>query len=226
MAKSKIIKELANNEITMEVALNRLLIIASDLNNDNLADWAATELHGYSKDMELPAYRKKKSMRFVYSGINGGFQVTNLPFTYYSIISEHDEDAFDVPIMDSINTLQGFLDNSDSQSYCRDFTYLSGEVYKKTGISCTYILQQVPLNLLQNILSEIKTRLLRVLIKLDKEYGCLDDLDVDISAKTPEEIAEINKTVNNYIYIDNSIKVGDKNKIESSEILGGGEING
>ena len=199
MAKSKIIKELANNEITMEVALNRLLIIASDLNNDDLAEWAATELHGYSKDMELPAYRKKKSMHFTYSGINGGFQVTNIPFTYYSIISEHDEDAFDVPIMDSITTLQGFLDNSNSQSYCRDFTYLSGAVYKKTGISCTSILQQVPLNLLQNILGEIKTRLLRVLIKLDKEYGCLDDLDVDITDKTPEEVAEINKIINNYI---------------------------
>lgn len=218
MAKSKIIKELANNEITMEVALNRLLIIASDLNNDDLADWAATELHGYGKDMELPEYRKKKSMHFTYSGINGGFQVTNLPFTYYNIISEHDEDAFDVPIMDSITTLQDFLDNNDSQSYGRDFTYLSGAVYKKTGISCTSIIQHVPLNLLQNILSEIKTRLLRVLIKLDKEYGSLDSLDVDVTDKTPEEVAEINKIVNNYIYVDNSIEVGDKNKINRTKM--------
>ena len=31
MAKSKIIKELANNQISMEVALQRLMIIASDL---------------------------------------------------------------------------------------------------------------------------------------------------------------------------------------------------
>lgn len=218
MAKSKIIKELANNEITMEVALNRLLIIASDLNNDELADWAATELHGYSKDMEIPSYRKKKSMHFVYSGINGGFQVSNLPFTYYNIIAEHDKDAFDVPIMDSITTLQDFLDNSNSQSYCRDFTYLSGTVYEKTGITCTSIRQQVPLNLLQNILSEIKTRLLKILIRLDKEYGNLDDLDVDVTDKTPEEIAAINKIVNNYIYVDNSIEVGDKNKINRTKI--------
>ena len=36
MAKSKIIKELANNQISMEVALQRLMIIASDLGNEEL----------------------------------------------------------------------------------------------------------------------------------------------------------------------------------------------
>ena len=36
--------------------------------------------------------------------------------------------------------------------------------------------------------------ILRILIKLDKEYGCLDDLDVDITKKTPEEIAELIRT--------------------------------
>ena len=220
MAKSKIIKALANNEISMEIALNRLLVIASDLDNDSLADWAAAELHGYSKGMELPEYRKKKSMHFTYSGINGGFQVTNIPFTYLEIIAEHDENAFDIPIMDSVTTLQDFLDNSDKQSYCRDYTYLNGYVYERTGIQCTSILQRVPLNFLQNILSEIKTRLLRVLVKLDKEYGCLDDLDVDTSVKSPEEVAAINKVVNNYIFVDNSVKVGDNNKIKETTFKG------
>lgn len=226
MAKSKIIKALANNEISMEIALNRLLIIASDLDNDSLADWTAAELHGYSKDMELPEYRKKKSLHFTYSGINGHFQITHSPFPYVAIIAEHDENAFDVPIMDSVSTLQTFIDNYETQSYCGDYTYLNGYVYERTGIQCTSIMQRVPLNFLQNILSEIKTRLLRILIKLDKEYGCLDDLDVDTSAKSPEEVAAINKVVNNYIYINNSVNIGDKNKIEGSEILGGGKHNG
>lgn len=226
MAKSKIIKALANNEISMEIALNRLLIIASDLNNNDLADWAAAELHGYSKDMELPSYRKKKSLHFTYSGINGSFQVNNSPFTYLSIIAEHDENAFEVPIMDSISTLQSFIENYETQSYCRDFSYLNGYVYEETGIQCTSIIQRVPMNFLQNILSEIKTRLLRVLIKLDKEYGSLDELDVDTTDKTPEEVDEINRVVNNYIFIDNSINMGDKNKIKGSGIFSGGKGRG
>ena len=44
MAKSKVIKELASNEISLEVALNRLLIIASDIENDELAQWVENEL--------------------------------------------------------------------------------------------------------------------------------------------------------------------------------------
>ena len=217
MAKSKIIKLLANNEISMETALNRLLIIASDLDNDDLADWAAAELHGYNKDMDLPVYRKKKCLHFTYSGINGAFQVTDSPFTHLEIIVEHDKDAFDVPIVDSVSTLQHFVDNSQTFSYCRDYSYLSEFVYEETGIQCTSIKQRVPLNFLQNILSEIKIRLLRVLIKLDKEYGCLDDLDVDKTVKAPEEVEAINKIVNNYIFFDNRITMGDKNKIKGSE---------
>ena len=47
MAKSKIIKELANNDISLEVALNRLMIIASDIENEELSQWAERELNGY-----------------------------------------------------------------------------------------------------------------------------------------------------------------------------------
>lgn len=94
----------------------------------------------------------------------------------------------------------------------------------KTGIQCTSIYQTVPLNFLQKILSQIKTTLMHVFLKLDKEYGCLDNLDVDTAEKGPKEIEEINKIVNNYIFTDNSINVGDKNKFRDSRILvGGGE---
>lgn len=72
MAKSKIIKELANNQISMEVALQRLMIIASDLGNEELLTWTETELQGYSPSDTLPEYRNIHSTYFVYSGINGG----------------------------------------------------------------------------------------------------------------------------------------------------------
>ena len=216
MAKSKIIKELANNEITMEVALNRLLIIASDIDNEELSEWASSELHGYKQSEVFPAYRQIKSTQFIYCGINGSFQVTNVPFTYLPILQEIVPDIINLQIGDSISTLQGFLDNSDSYSYCRDYSYLNDYVYGKTGIQCTRIIQCVPLNYLQNIMSEIKTRLLKVLIKLDKEFGSLDDLDVNTESKTPEEIERINSIVNNYIYVDNSVKIGDKNRIDNT----------
>ena len=68
MAKSKIIKELANKEVALEVAFNRLLIIASDLNNDDLINWATNELNGYSKDM---MNYLKKLANMVYPVVSG-----------------------------------------------------------------------------------------------------------------------------------------------------------
>lgn len=39
MPKSTVIKELANNAISLEVALNRLMLIASDISNEELKQW-------------------------------------------------------------------------------------------------------------------------------------------------------------------------------------------
>lgn len=226
MAKSTIIKELANNQIPMEVALQRLMIIASDLENEELSAWAEAELHGYSQSDTLPEYRNIRSIHFLYSGINGSFKVANCPFTFTNILEEKLSNIYNVPIMDSVSSLQDFVDNPDKKSYRRDFSMLNGYVLQRTGIQCTSIYQTVPLNFLQKILSQIKTILMHVFLKLDKEYGCLDDLDVDTTTKTPEEVEKINEVVNNYIFIDNSINVGDKNKLKGSEIFGGGKGHG
>lgn len=169
MAKSTIIKELANNQISMEVALQRLMIIASDLENEELSAWAEAELHGYSQSDALPEYRNIQSIHFVYSGINGSFKVTNCPFTFTSVLEEKLSDIYNVPIMDSVSSLQNFVDNPDKQSYRRDFSMLNGYVLQRTGIQCTSIYQTVPLNFLQKILSQIKTILMNVFLKLDKE---------------------------------------------------------
>lgn len=226
MAKSKIIKELANNQISMEVALQRLMIIASDLGNEELLTWTETELQGYSPSDTLPEYRNIRSTYFVYSGINGGFKVTDCPFTFTNILKEKLSDIYNVPIMDSFSSLQNFIDSPGKQSYRRDFSMLNGYVLQRTGIQCTSIYQMVPLNFLQKIVSQIKTILMKIFLKLDKEYGGLDDLDVDTTAKTPDEVDAINKVVNNYIFIDNSVNVGDRNKLKGSGIFSGGKGHG
>jgi len=80
MAKSKIIKGIANKEISLEVAFNRLLIIASDIGNQDLIDWATNELNGYPNQAQIPSYRKSGLGQIIYSGINGTFQITAQPF--------------------------------------------------------------------------------------------------------------------------------------------------
>ena len=77
----------------------------------------------------------------------------------------------------------------------------------------------VPCKLYFNgIINALKTTLLKILLELDKLFGNLDGLDIDTSAKTQDEIQQINQNIINII-IDKHVEIGDKNKIEGS-ILG------
>lgn len=58
MAKSKILKELASNQTSLDVVLSRLIIIASDIEDIKLQEWALNELNGYSKNENVPEYRQ------------------------------------------------------------------------------------------------------------------------------------------------------------------------
>lgn len=56
MAKSKIIKDLVNDEISIEIALNRTKIITNELNNNALEKWINSEVLGYDTS-DIPSYR-------------------------------------------------------------------------------------------------------------------------------------------------------------------------
>lgn len=225
MAKSKIIKELANNSISLDVALSRLFIIASDIGNDELQQWAECELHGYGKNM-LPEYRYAKNTVFKYSGINGSYKVTDAPLPLLEIMKTEDPATFYLPIPDGIRTIEDFVNNPTPNEVGRDLTWAASMVLKMSGIQCYSIKQIVPLNIFEGVLNTVKILLMKIFIKLDKTYGCLDDLDIDTDSISPEEVAATNTTINKYIYVDNSVNIGDKNKLEGSGILGGGKGHG
>lgn len=58
MAKSKIIKELANGEVDTITALKRAKVLVSDLNNAKISKWLDYEISGYPEDANIPSYRK------------------------------------------------------------------------------------------------------------------------------------------------------------------------
>lgn len=221
MAKSRIIKELANNNISLEVALNRLYIIASDIGNSELSQWAEYELHGYGKN-KIPDYRYAKNTVFKYSGINGNFKVTNAPLPLLDIIQKEDPSAFYIPISDGIATIESYINNPSKNEFGRDITWAANLVYQMSGIQCYSIHQIVPINIFEGILNNVKMLLMKIFIQLDKTYGCLDELDIDMNCFAAEDVATTNATINEYIYVDNSINIGDKNKIESAELFSGG----
>lgn len=218
MARSKIIKELANKEISIEVGLNRLLIIASDIQNNELILWAKNELNGYNNETEIPEYRKCGMGQIVYSGINGSFKMKQQPLPYEAIDKELLEKLGNQRFPESISTIEEFASN-DNKSIGKDLTYLAGNVYKNTKIQCFSIYMNYTKEVFIGILSSIRTKLLEIFIMLDKEFGNLDDLDVDTSGKN---LKDLNEKIN-VIFQNNSINIGDNNNFKKSFLkkLGG-----
>ena len=50
MAKSQLIKDIATNNISLEEALQRLLLITSELDDLDISNWILSELNGYNSE--------------------------------------------------------------------------------------------------------------------------------------------------------------------------------
>lgn len=221
MAKSKLIKELGRGEIGLVSAFNRLLILASDIENDGLQKWAIRELNGYEKFEDLPRYRIINAPNLQFTGLSGHVKLTNVPVPQNYLKTKTWDAISEVGIFGGINELEKYSQLKDN-TY-RDLTVLAGEIYKHSGgVQCVSIQQIIGPQQYVGVLSNINTQLIQVLLTIDKEYGNFDDLDVAITDKTPEDVKTINIQINKLIYGDNSIKIGDNNKIDKSKI-GSGE---
>jgi hypothetical protein len=217
MAKSRILKELANNEVSIEVALSRLMLIASDIDNIELKDWATKELNGYGVDDNCPIYRYIVSANVVFSGISGNFQLTNTPLPLISLPKEiYDNMLSPVAVRDSIAKIAHIFE-SKREGLHLDLTFYAGIIYERLGIQCTSVKQNFDYTHYGGILNALRTKLLNVFIELDKSLGNLDELDVDAKDVDLDSLRQV--IVN--IFQDNSMKLGDKNKINKSSILGG-----
>lgn len=76
------------------------------------------------------------------------------------------------------------------------------------------------------IFSEVDNKVLDILMLLEKEFGNLDDLDIDLSEKSEQEVKDIQKQIIVYIYNDNSISIGNDNQIEESVIASKSNVEG
>ena len=57
MAKSQIIKDLANGVVDTQTALKRTKVLLQELDNDDLLQWINYEIGGYPNDVDVPEYR-------------------------------------------------------------------------------------------------------------------------------------------------------------------------
>ena len=198
MPKSKIIKAIVDDEVSLGQSLTRLQVIAHDLKNKELETWAENELVGYASESDIPEYRHAKSINFTYSGINNMVhQVKNVPLNPEFLGMEVLELISDVLFTQSITAFEAFLDGADSSAHL-DRSIFASEVDKNSngGIQCFTITQNIPKSFFQDALAEIKNRLLKSFLLLEEEFGCLDELGIDVSNQPASKIDRVNYEIN------------------------------
>lgn len=200
MPKSQIIKDIVENRVPLEQSLNRLYILAADVKNTQLAEWAQKELNGYAVSDTLPEYRRMKCFHFKYSGLNGGFQVTKIPLPTDFLKVETLEKYSKISMYDGIRYIEE-LSNSNKPAV-RNLTFLAGEVAERTDdmVSCISIYQEIPQSIPQGICATVKNKMIIALLELEKRYGDLDPLGIDISERSKIQVEADNEVLNRSIF--------------------------
>ncbi len=227
MAKSKIIKELANGEINTLTALKRAKVLLSELGNTDISNWVNYEIIGYPDTVELPVYRKTIGTLFgSYFKGSMAMHITykNVPIPLGNMPKKIQSKLLEVEFVDGVETLKKIYDAGQGKnshlvkSVPADCYPLLCKFNNDPFMNFTSVYVEFSSEKINNVFSSVENKLLDVLMLLEKEFGILDNLDIDVDNTAPEKVAEIADKIRVIIYNDNSIHIGDNNKIKDSDI--------
>ena len=199
MPKSQIIKDIVEDAVPLAKSLYRLYVLSLDVKNNKLSEWALSELKGYQKTDSIPEYRKTKSANFTYSGINGRFQVSKIHLPIGWIPEELLDRLINIDASEGIDLIENFAREQNGMAI--DRSDLAGFVSKATkgDVQCTSINQHIPQSFYAGICAEVKSKMIQALFELERKYGNLDNLGIDISNKKPQELIADNDSLNRMV---------------------------
>lgn len=231
MAKSMIIKDIANGAIDTTTALKRAKILFSSLDNVELMDWVNYEIAGYPTDAKLPDYRVERGElkgSYFKGSMASHMKWTDVSIPLGKMPTDAINDLLSVSFYDGVNALKQLIENADNGHLVKPipadcFPYIA-KCNQDPFMNIVAARVVVSTHCVTNIFSVIENRLLDALLLLEKEFGNLDDLDIDTSVKSPEDIQEISKKVYVMVYNDKSIHIGDGNKIKDTSVTTGNDV--
>ncbi len=227
MPKSKIIKELANGTVDTLIALKRTKVLLSEFENEDLNKWINNEITGYLDDEEVPGYRVVRGS--LMGSYFKGSMVSHMTWNHVSIPlgkmpDDMQESLLTVSFREGVEALKQLADKCDTsdkqlgKQINADFFPVIAHYNEDPYMMITSAKVEIASQCIHNVFATIENRLLDVLILLEKEFGVLDDLDIDVGAKSVNEKEKIVKQLHVIIFNDNSVNIGDGNKIKDSNI--------
>ena len=226
MARSAIIKDLANSTVDTMTALKRAKVLFAELGNDDLLEWVSYEIAGYPADANLPDYRKVRG-RLVGSYIKGSMashmKWTNVSLPLGKMPENIQDELLAVYFREGVGALKQLAESSMEDGLLgktipADFFPVIATYNNDPYMYITSAKVIIGPQLIQDVFATVENRLLDALIVLEKEFGNLDELDIDITAKTSDELKSIIDKLIVIVYNDNSVSVGDGNRIKNSAI--------
>ena len=228
MAKSQIIKDLANGTADIQTALKRTKVLLQELNNDKLLQWVNYEIEGYPENADIPDYRIIGGQvygTYFKGSIATHVQYNHVPISLGNLPDEIKNDILTIKITQGIEALNAMVIESRRKENGGLTRLIPSELYPhiaqaNNDLGMIIVTASVELNMAEilNIFPKIESKLLDILLFLEKQFGKLDDLDINTESKSEEELERITNHIYVVIHNDKSITIGDKNKIKDSNI--------
>ena len=223
MAKSEIIKKFAKKEIDTETALRILKVLFADFPERQIPDWVEHELSGYSSVDDVPEYRKTTGVLMGNVG-NYGLHMTNVGIP----LDNSTPESFlnycnNVTLHDSIGAVMKMQEELKQDGNHRLVKEIPPDAFpiimKHSLLQMSAVLKaqvEFTSSILPGIISSVDSKILDLLLELEKNFGNLDELDIDFDSKPAEEIKELNTRM--IFNVFNNVHIGDGNKIVDSII--------
>lgn len=220
MAKSQILKDLVNGNEKLDSVIMRLKVILSDLENKEIDKWINNEIQGYSKSDEIPSYRVltgEPMGDYILGSPHNGYKYTNAKVPINKLNKEMQENLLTLYLTDGISSLMDMKTGKSGQLIKPIPAEFAGNL-SYSGLHVLRISVHFSVNQIHGVISIIKNKLTDIVIKLEKDFEDLDELDVFSKEDTQQNLESLQQYIIQLIFEDKSINIGDGNRIKDSDI--------
>ncbi|KKX48751.1 hypothetical protein [Sphingobacterium sp. IITKGP-BTPF85] len=217
----KLLESIINDLVSTSTSLNDPLlktkVLATRIRNAQVLLWVESELSGYKDKDELPGYRRSKGI-LKGSYLNGYDQYSNVDIPIAHLDIKMIKSLTAICSLDSVSSIEELIGkkgvkisvNAYQKYYVENSIREIGNPYFQ--ISSIYL--EIPATFLNNIVSNVRSKLLEFMLQLEQEFGV--EADILILANNNNVINQIMNTTINNSGDGAIINNGDNNKVEAN----------
>lgn len=217
-----IINDLVDNDKSLNNALLKTKVLASQIGNNELLSWVNFELSGYDSFDSLPNYRKNISNLIMGSYINGNMKYTNQTIITNGLDKKFEKSLKNTHFFQSIASLEKDIENNKSQTlaYALPAEIIGLIENNLINMGNPYFQlinarKVISSTVLTQITASVRNKLLDFMLKIDSEFGNLTEIK-DLKNKKEQITTIMSQTIINNNGDGNILNTGDKTNIDAN----------